>query len=87
VLLHEGRCRLSAATADVVEAQMNPWTFVRCRVAGKHRWEAVGGGDDLDSGWRCRDCHELVIKRDLVERDYAQEPPSSPYWGKQDPRP
>jgi len=64
----------------------NPWTFVRCRVARKHRWEPVVG-DDLDSGWRCRDCDELVLKRHFVERDYEPEV-TSPYWGRpQDPKP
>ena len=63
---------------------MNPWTFVRCRIAGKHRWEPVAG-DDLDSGWRCRDCNELAVKRDVVERNYEPEEPSSPYWGRRQP--
>jgi hypothetical protein len=59
---------------------MNPWTFVRCRVVGKHRWEPVAG-DDPDSGWRCRDCDEVVLERDYIERDYDPEV-SSPYWGR-----
>ena len=65
---------------------MNPWTFVRCRIAGKHHWEPMSGGDDLDSGWRCRDCGEEVLKRYGVEGNYEPEEPSSPYWGKRQTR-
>jgi hypothetical protein len=62
---------------------MNPWTFLRCRVAGKHRWEQVGSGeeDDPDSGWRCGDCGEEVLQRQWLERDYEPEV-KSPYWGR-----
>jgi hypothetical protein len=62
----------------------NPWTFLRCRV-GKHRWKPVLALDDLDSGWRCRDCDEQLVKRHFVEKDYEPEV-TSPYWGRrQDP--
>jgi hypothetical protein len=59
----------------------NPWTFVRCRVAGRHRWVEVVGDDELDSGWRCSDCGELVLQRHIAERDYEPEV-KSPYWGR-----
>jgi hypothetical protein len=68
---------------------MNPWTFVRCRVVGIHRWERVGDDrEDPDSGWRCRDCGKEVLKRYIAERDYGEPEPSSPYWGKRrEPKP
>ncbi len=58
------------------------WTFVRCRIAGKHRWEPVGDVDDLDTGWRCRDCAELVLMRYVLERNHDPHV-SPPYsaWG------
>jgi len=56
----------------------NAWTFVRCRIAGKHRWEPFS--DDGESGWRCRDCGEVILERELVERDHEPDL-SSPYWG------
>lgn len=62
------------------EALWNPWTFVRCQVAGKHRWEPVGDEDDLDTGWRCRDCDELVLKRYILERNHEPDL-RSPYGG------
>src|SRR5262249_60766124 len=39
----------------------NPWTLVRCRVVGMHRWDPIAGGD-LDTGWGCTDCVALVLK-------------------------
>jgi hypothetical protein len=63
----------------------NPWTFLRCRVLGLHHWKPVLALDDLDSGWRCRDCDEQLLKRHFVEKDYEPEI-TSPYWGRrQDP--
>jgi hypothetical protein len=79
---HEPGCRLSFATAEVV-TDMNPLTFVRCRVLGTHRWERVG--EDLDSGRRCRDCGEEVLTRYFVEGDHGEPEPSSPYYGKRQP--
>jgi hypothetical protein len=44
-------------------------------------------GDDLDAGFRCRDCDVIHLKRHIVERDYEPEV-TSPYWGRrQDPEP
>jgi hypothetical protein len=59
----------------------NPWTFVLCRAFNLHAWEAFAAESDLDSGWRCSDCGEVVLKRDMVERDYEGEV-TSPYWGR-----
>ena len=61
----------------------SPWTFVRCQVAGQHRWEPVGDEDDLDTGWRCRDCDELVLKRYFLERDHepGMRSPDGGYGG------
>jgi len=58
----------------------NPWTFVRCQVAGRHRWEPVGDENDLDTGRRCRDCDELVLKRYFLERNHEPDM-RSPYGG------
>lgn len=60
----------------------NPWVFVRCQVVGKHRWEPVHGASRLDSGWRCRDCQELLLERYLLERNHDPDE-CRPYgtWG------
>jgi hypothetical protein len=69
------------ANADLIDTNMlNPRTFVLCRVLRNHTWERIDG-DDLDSGWRCRDCNELVLDRYLLERDHEPEV-KSPYWGR-----
>ena len=60
---------------------VNPWTFVLCRVFGLHVWEPVAADNELDTGWRCRDCGELVLKRYLVEQDHEPDV-TSPYWGR-----
>jgi hypothetical protein len=60
----------------------NPWPFVRCRVLRKHRWQPVLAiGDDLDAGFRCRDCDVIHLKRHIVEHEYEPEI-TSPYWGR-----
>lgn len=70
------------ANADVIAPYMwNPWTFVLCRVFGLHDWEPFAADNDLDSGWRCRDCRERVLKREIVEGDYEADV-KSPYWGR-----
>jgi hypothetical protein len=58
----------------------NPWPFVCCQIAGQHRWERVGDEDDyLDTGWRCRDCDELVLMRYVLERNH--DPDVGPPYG------
>jgi hypothetical protein len=68
------------ANPDLSDARMNLKSFVMCWVLRYHAWERVDG-DGLDSGWRCRECGELVLDRYLVERDYEPKV-KSPYWGR-----
>ena len=50
----------------------NPWTVVRCRVFGLHRWETVEVHGDR--GWACPTCDEVVLERYFLERDYDPYP-------------
>ncbi len=50
----------------------NPWTIVRCRVFGLHRWETVEVRGDR--GWACRTCDEVVLDRYFLEREHDPYP-------------
>jgi hypothetical protein len=62
----------------------NSWKILRCQLR-PHRWETVEVRGD--KGWKCRNCHALVLEREYLERVHDPDAPDRPVWSAGSPPP